>query len=130
MWTQAEAIALCVELESFLPDSGFHVALTGGLLYKHGERKDCDIIIYRIRQFKLQSLVYNELEQELQIRGFSNFRYFGFCVKCDYKGRPVDLLFPEPLTMENEAGYPVEESAKYPDPLIAAMKEVEEIGQS
>lgn len=40
MWTQKEAIELCVKIEAICPKYGCHVALTGGLLYKEGERKD------------------------------------------------------------------------------------------
>lgn len=39
-WTQAEAIALCRKIEDVCPAFGCHVALTGGVLYKLGERKD------------------------------------------------------------------------------------------
>ena len=42
LWTQAEAIDLCREIEKGCPQFGCHVALTGGLLYKDGPRKDCD----------------------------------------------------------------------------------------
>lgn len=49
-WTQEEAIQLCRLLEALAPTFGCHVALTGGCLYKDGERKDCDILLYRIRQ--------------------------------------------------------------------------------
>ena len=49
-WTQPEAIALCKDLEAFAPEYGCHVALTGGLLYKDGPRKDVDIVLYRVRQ--------------------------------------------------------------------------------
>lgn len=47
---QRDAIELCKQLEHVAPAFGLHVALTGGCLYKHGERKDVDIILYRIRQ--------------------------------------------------------------------------------
>lgn len=46
-WTQDRAIMLCRILETVVIPFGCHVALTGGLLYKDGPRKDCDIIIYR-----------------------------------------------------------------------------------
>ena len=49
-WTQQHAIELCKRIESVCPRYGCHVALTGGLLYKDGPRKDCDILFYRIRQ--------------------------------------------------------------------------------
>lgn len=42
VWTQREAIDLCIKLERIAPAFGAHVALTGGLLYKSGQRKDCD----------------------------------------------------------------------------------------
>lgn len=50
MWTQTEAIYLCKKIEAVCPKFGCHVALTGGLLYKEGPRKDADIMFYRIRQ--------------------------------------------------------------------------------
>ena len=43
----AQAVALCVELEPIVAVHGGHVSLTGGSLYKDGERKDADIVIYR-----------------------------------------------------------------------------------
>lgn len=43
-WTQAEAIALCREIEQICPRFGCHVALTGGCLYKDGPRKDADLL--------------------------------------------------------------------------------------
>jgi hypothetical protein len=49
-WTQALALQLCQQLETVAHRYGAHVALTGGCLYKDGERKDCDILIYRVRQ--------------------------------------------------------------------------------
>ena len=49
-WTQSQAIDLCRQIEAIAPEFGCHVALTGGLLYKDGNRKDCDIVFYRVRQ--------------------------------------------------------------------------------
>ena len=49
-WTLEEAIEVCRKVESFCPEYGCHVALTGGCLYKDGPRKDLDILFYRIRQ--------------------------------------------------------------------------------
>ncbi len=43
VWTQEEAIELCRIIEDICPQAGCHVALTGGCLYKDGERKDLDI---------------------------------------------------------------------------------------
>lgn len=46
-WTRDRAIYLCKLLETVVIPFGCHVALTGGLLYKDGTRKDCDVIVYR-----------------------------------------------------------------------------------
>jgi hypothetical protein len=50
MWTQEQAIELCRKVEPIVAQFGCHVALTGGLLYKSGARKDCDLIVYRSGQ--------------------------------------------------------------------------------
>ena len=41
-----KAIDLCRRLEPKFSRFGYHVGLTGGCLYKEGERKDVDIIVY------------------------------------------------------------------------------------
>lgn len=46
-WLQHEALALCSEIEPTCASFGCHVALTGGLIYRTGPRKDCDLIFYR-----------------------------------------------------------------------------------
>jgi len=56
-WTHDDAVDCCKDIEWFVSTQsvsntlgdtikGFHVALTGGTLYKTGTRKDMDIIIY------------------------------------------------------------------------------------
>ena len=130
MWTQLEAIELCKAVEAMSPTYGYHVALTGGLLYKDGERKDCDLVLYRIRQVPEEQICWPDFASGLMTLGFDNFRHFGFCVKADYKGKPVDLLFPEPSVDLNGGGYPVEPPKKHDDPLVAALQVIEEIGQS
>jgi hypothetical protein len=45
-WTQREALDLVKKIEGFAPNYGYHVGLTGGVLYKEGERKDIDVIFY------------------------------------------------------------------------------------
>lgn len=51
-WTQADALDLCRRIEAICPAFGCHVALTGGCLYGEPdtERKDADILFYRVRQ--------------------------------------------------------------------------------
>jgi len=93
-WTQAGAIALCRLVERYAPVAGCHVALTGGCLYKDGDRADCDLIFYRVRQVKQIDI--QKLLELLQYRvGFDHitgggWRYIGY-----FNGMKVDLLFPE-----------------------------------
>lgn len=99
-WTQSQAIDLCVKLEAIAPAYGFHVALTGGTLYKatEGPRKDIDIILYRIRQMRGQ-------DPELDLQGFltaiesigiQRSKEFGWCRKCIYNHtQAIDFLLPE-----------------------------------
>lgn len=93
MWTHADAVDLCTRVELICPKFGCHVALTGGCLYKEGQRKDCDLIFYRIRQrsgIDLPGLFAALAEAKLvKVSGE------GWCVKAKYCGQPVDLLFPE-----------------------------------
>lgn len=95
VWTQDQAIDLAVLVELIAPEHNAHVALTGGCLYKNGPRKDCDLLIYRVRQAEA-------INTERLFRVFDSVglkvdrnRDFGWCVKAEYEGKPVDLLFPE-----------------------------------
>lgn len=94
-WTQAEAISLCRRIENLVPLAGCHVALTGGTLYKEGERKDLDLLFYRIRQQPEINidLLWQLLERGCGIRKLSGF---GWCYKAeDEEGRKIDCFFPE-----------------------------------
>ena len=92
-WTQAEAIDLCVKVEAICPKFGCHVALTGGLLYKQGERKDCDLLFYRIRQ--VEQIDFDWLWDALNEIGLEMVSGFGWCYKGKYCGRSVDMFSPE-----------------------------------
>jgi hypothetical protein len=50
MWNREQAIVLCRAIEPIVASFGCHIALTGGLLYKDGIRKDLDLIVYRAGQ--------------------------------------------------------------------------------
>lgn len=98
VWSQEEAVSLCCEMEQFLPSLGAHVALTGGTLYGSGLRKDCDLVIYRIRQFK--EIDVPGLLLEMERRGWSAHVCRGnFVIKLTQRSRvgtySVDMLFPE-----------------------------------
>ena len=92
-WTHNEAVALCCLIEAVAPKYGYHVALTGGCLYGKGSRADCDIVLYRIRQ--VESPDETGLFNALAGMGFGCCAHFGFCAKCHWNGKPLDLLFPE-----------------------------------
>jgi hypothetical protein len=93
-WTQAEAIALARQIEAIAPAFGAHVALTGGCLYKDGERKDVDILFYRIRQRKEinERGLLEALEQDCKI---VTHERFGWVQKASRWGKKIDLFFPE-----------------------------------
>ena len=92
-WTQQEGIAFCAMLEAITPKYGCHVGLTGGLLYKEGPRKDCDVILYRIRQ--AERIQVEQLLSRFALLGVETNEGFGFCYKGTYKGKRVDFLLPE-----------------------------------
>ncbi len=92
-WTLPDAIALCVMVESICPKFGCHVALTGGLLYKVGPRKDCDLLFYRIRD--KESIDKDGLFSALESIGLEETSGFGWCHKATFQGKPVDCFFPE-----------------------------------
>ena len=93
-WTHSEAVELCRRLETFAPDFGAHVALTGGTLYKDGARKDADIVVYRIRQ---RALDRKGFLRRLHREGFDILGDYGWLQKVatPAERRPVDLLFPD-----------------------------------
>lgn len=92
-WQRFEALKMCREIEAVCPPFGCHVALTGGLLYKHGPRKDCDILFYRIRQVEKINL--EGLWLALEGIRFYKLSGFDWCYKAMYENKPVDCFFPE-----------------------------------
>lgn len=93
MWTQEQAISLCVQIEAICPKFGCHVAMTGGCLYKEGPRKDLDLIFYRIRQ--VGRIDVDGLLQALRTLGFWKYEGGGWRYVGRIGGEGVDLLFPE-----------------------------------
>ncbi len=101
-WTRQEAVNFCVLVESICPQYGAHVALTGGSLYKPGERKDCDILFYRIRQEPVirEAELFDALSAEL---GVEMGKRHGWVQKATYQGKAIDMFFPE---HDDNEGYP------------------------
>jgi hypothetical protein len=91
--TRDKAIALCMQLEEAAPMFGGHVALTGGCLYKTGERKDVDIMIYRSTDeppFK-----WDEFFAEIKLTlGIELVHDFGFCKKARMGEHTIDFFDP------------------------------------
>jgi len=92
-WTQEQAIELCRKIEVIAPKYGCHVALTGGTLYHFGERKDADILFYRIRQIAYIDV--DGLMLALSEIGIEAIRDYGWCYKAAYGEQPIDFFFPE-----------------------------------
>ena len=98
-WTLEEAVDLCKRVEAICPPFGCHVALTGGTLYKNGERKDCDLLFYRIRQTPI--IEGAELWEALEQIGLYKVKGCGWCHKAIYQPdvtdeyKRVDCFFPE-----------------------------------
>jgi len=88
-WTYEQARELCIAIEAIAPAYGYHVALTGGCLYKHGQRKDCDLVFYKHGTPDQMGFL-TALASELSLGSHgSGWRYVG-----QYKNKTVDLLFP------------------------------------
>lgn len=111
MNNQQAAIALCRRIEAICPEYGFHVALTGGCLYKEGDRKDMDILFYRIRQVPYKDCrpdeMFDRLASEMILVKESGF---GWCIKTThmvfhsggtFERISVDCFFPEELRGPN-----------------------------
>ena len=92
-WTLDEAVKFAVILEGLAPLHGAHVALTGGVLYREGTRKDVDFIFYRIRQKRKIRVV--GLFADLATLGIKVTGDYGYVVKATYEGKDLDFMFPE-----------------------------------
>ena len=92
------AVTLCRLIETFAPQYGCHVALTGGCLYKNGERKDIDVLFYRIRQ--VEKIDHDGLKMALERNGITDITGFGWLLKGTWNGIGVDMFFPEEIDGE------------------------------
>lgn len=98
-WTTEQAIKLAEKTEAILEPHGYHVALTGGCLYKGGSDKDCDFIIYPHKSSNLKTVRF--LCNRLKLSGFSDFsrrdhiRYGDekTVFKCNWGQKRVDFIF-------------------------------------
>lgn len=92
-WGIDDAVTLIVKIEAVAPLYGCHVALTGGVLYKVGRRKDLDILFYRIRQ--VAKIDVGGLMASLELIGLTKPVGSGWIYKSDFRGKGIDIFFPE-----------------------------------
>ena len=92
-WTLPLAMDMARAIEAVSPAFGFHVGLTGGLLYKDGPRKDADMLFYSIRQTATPDQP--GLIAALAGCGITIKSTHGWMAKAEWRGMPVDLFFPE-----------------------------------
>lgn len=103
-WTLNDAVKLITEIEALAPECGCHVALTGGVLYKSGPRKDLDIMLYQIRQ--AECIDWPKLRRRLEKIGIMFGGEYGWVVKATYQNRNIDFLFPNnPINLIKDAHY-------------------------
>lgn len=100
-----KAIHIAKLLEKGLPDR-LHIGLTGGTLYKDGERKDIDFVVYSHKCY--EQINTNQLAFQLSQLGLINTVNYGRVIKgqMSVDGALVDLDFIVP---ESETGEYVEE---------------------
>lgn len=98
------AVLICKELELIAPNFGIHIGLTGGCLYKESDRKDLDIILYRIRQVETPDL--EDFYAYLVSLGWQMAKLHGWVQKMvTPDGTSVDFFYPELTPTEEEEEY-------------------------
>ena len=101
-WSLDTAVDACAKIENVVSGFGFHVALSGGTLYKSGIRKDVDIWIYPHSVDRNTPLNRTEVDymadKVARIFGTTYSRASTKCYNDDkivYKlGNNIDLFFP------------------------------------
>lgn len=97
MATLTDGVDFCREVNEELESQGLkgHVALSGGCLYKDGDRKDIDIIIYRPGSTDKAPIDQRELFNIwLKLRCMP-IRFFGRVTKMKWQGHHIDVIQPE-----------------------------------
>lgn len=90
------ALRLAKTIEPHLAPQGIHVALTGGVLYKEGQRKDIDLLLYVERDRAVPRNMYTVVEGLCKaLPGMQITGYYGFVIKAKYEDTAIDFLYPE-----------------------------------
>lgn len=95
-WVLSDAIELCTLIQSVSQKFNCHPALTGGLLYKTGRRKDCDIVIYQRGDTDgvRPPILWEGLWAALEKLGLFMDADYGYVKKCKWNGKTVDIFDP------------------------------------
>lgn len=92
------AVSLCKIIKDICPLYGMHVALTGGVLYKDGPRKDLDLLFYPIIDpneiYDVDGLLNHLAKLGISSEKPNEEYPDQFVVKAWYKQQRIDLLFP------------------------------------
>ena len=96
MSTLQDALELCRTIEPIAERCGGHVALTGGTLYKDGDRKDLDILIYRLRQVK--AFDWDKFKRLSAVVGIYWGPDYGWCKKAIWGGHRIDFFDPDAVS--------------------------------
>lgn len=102
MSTLLDAITLCRMIEPIAELCDGHVALTGGTLYKDGDRKDLDILIYRVRQ--VDKFDWDKFMRLSTVYGIVWGKDHGWCKKATWQGHHIDFFDPDASSGDHTSG--------------------------
>lgn len=113
MWTFENAKSVVQLAEIAASKVGAHVALTGGVLYKTGPRKDLDLVFYP--DGTVVNFSREEVLQELKSHDFEILLDKGRVVKAFFPGGPgkIDLFFPEYVDKKVDPDFDVARTEPY-----------------
>jgi hypothetical protein len=119
-WSIDEAREVCKLINSISLPYNCHPALTGGLLYKDGPRKDCDIVMYQRGDTKgaKSEIDWVGLWAALKNVGITLERDYGYCKKCLWKGKMIDILDPT-----DDGTYNMQHDQDVEPIIVSAMEE-------
>lgn len=106
------ALNLAPQLEELASKHGFHIGLTGGVLYKEGDRKDIDFVLYEALNDR-SNVKHDSREKfitELVNLGFVTYAIHRCTTRMDYHGTRFDFIFTKRIP--KSIAYRVEEAVR------------------
>jgi len=98
IWTIEEGISFVRKLEDHLRDKGFHVALSGGVLWRGSSTKDLDVILYPHQSdgcsfdYKLKPLLEGLIDSEWKEADHEEYGDAKLVMKATVGGKTVDFF--------------------------------------